>query len=247
MTDGTFDGLLTAVFESYSRRVEPTEVRPRNGRPRGLVDDIVVVATEPDKTEASSGKASKRYMTREERSLLYQAFLTGAPMVETLIYRRIRQVVPGPHAKESGTRDPAGHLAIERLSQKVRREARPHEGACPVHQGRRRSLPIPDQPAYDILPLIRRHFEKRYADQRWVIFDTVQKRGLYFDGKETAEVLSDDDILPSGIDAERADDQACRQLWKTYFAAVNITERRNPKLRLRHLPRRYWEYLPEKN
>ena len=90
-------------------------------------------------------------------------------------------------------------------------------------------------------------FEKRYADQRWVIFDTVRKRGLYFDGKETAEVLSDDDILPSGMDAERTDNETCRQLWKTYFAAVNITERRNPKLHLRHLPRRYWEYLPEKN
>ena len=49
-------------------------------------------------------------------------------MVETLIYRQIRQVVPGPHAKESGTRDPAGHLAIERLSQKVRREAHRMKG-----------------------------------------------------------------------------------------------------------------------
>jgi hypothetical protein len=30
------------------------------------------------------------------------------------------------------------------------------------------------------------------------------------------------------MDAERTDDQACRKLWKTYFAAVNITERRIP-------------------
>ena len=246
VTDGTFDGLLTAVFESYSRRVEPTEVRPRNGRPPGLFENIVVVATEPDKTERV-WKGLKRYMTREERSRLYQAFLTGAPMVETLIYRQIRQVVPGPHAKESGTRDPAGHLAIERLSQKVRREAHRMKGLVRFTKVDGDLFLALINPRYDILTLIRRHFEKRYADQRWVIFDTVRKRGLYFDGKETAEVLSDDDILPSGMDAERTDDQACRQLWKTYFAAVNIAERRNPKLHLRHLPRRYWEYLPEKN
>jgi hypothetical protein len=47
---------------------------------------------------------------------------------ETLIYRQIRQVVPGPHSKESGTRYPAVQLAIERLSQKARREAHRMKG-----------------------------------------------------------------------------------------------------------------------
>jgi hypothetical protein len=42
-------------------------------------------------------------------------------------------------------------------------------------------------------------------------------------------------------------DEACRRLWKTKFAAVNIAEHRNPKLHLRLLPRRYWQYLAEKS
>jgi len=52
-------------------------------------------------------------------------------------------------------------------------------------------------------------------------------------------------LLDSG--ASNVDDVACRQLWKTDFTAGNITARRNPKLHLRNLPRRYWQYLPEKN
>jgi probable DNA metabolism protein len=53
--------------------------------------------------------------------------------------------------------------------------------------------------------------------------------------------------FPRDFDASNADEETCRRLWKTYFIAVNITERNNPKLHLRQLPRRYWQYLPEKN
>jgi probable DNA metabolism protein len=49
------------------------------------------------------------------------------------------------------------------------------------------------------------------------------------------------------FEASNADEETCRRLWKTYFIAVNITERTNPRLHLRQLPRRYWQYLPEKN
>jgi probable DNA metabolism protein len=102
-------------------------------------------------------------------------------------------------------------------------------------------------PRYDILPLVRRHFEKRYADQSWVIFDTARSYGLYFDKQKTREIQPDSGPFSREFEVPNADDKICRQLWKTYFTAVNITERSNPKLHLRQLPRRYWQYLPEKN
>ena len=37
------------------------------------------------------------------------------------------------------------------------------------------------------------------------------------------------------------------QLWKDYFKSTNIVERRNIKLHLQHVPKRYWKYLTEKN
>jgi probable DNA metabolism protein len=102
-------------------------------------------------------------------------------------------------------------------------------------------------PRYDILPLVRRHFEKRYADQRWVTLDTVRSYGLYFDKQNTREIRPDSGAFSRDFEMPNADDEVCRQLWKTYFTAVNITERNNPSLHLRQLPRRYWQYLPEKN
>ncbi|RYE25413.1 MAG: DUF4130 domain-containing protein, partial [Sphingobacteriales bacterium] len=35
-------------------------------------------------------------------------------------------------------------------------------------------------------------------------------------------------------------------LWKSYFNNSNIKERKNMKLHIQHIPRRYWKYLTEK-
>ncbi|WP_370449257.1 DUF4130 domain-containing protein [Aquimarina sp. AD1] len=43
------------------------------------------------------------------------------------------------------------------------------------------------------------------------------------------------------------DELEFQQLWKTYFDNVNIKSRKNSKLHIQHLPKRYWKYLIEKN
>ena len=36
-------------------------------------------------------------------------------------------------------------------------------------------------------------------------------------------------------------------IWETYFKAICIKERMNPKKQLSDMPRRYWKYMTEKN
>ena len=59
-----------------------------------------------------------------------------------------------------------------------------------------------------------------------------------------ARTLGRIDALP---DATRTENEAAYQrLWRGYFQAVTIAERRNLGLHRRNLPRRYWRYLTEK-
>ncbi|HCV81945.1 MAG TPA: DNA metabolism protein, partial [Zunongwangia profunda] len=37
-----------------------------------------------------------------------------------------------------------------------------------------------------------------------------------------------------------------QKLWKSYFESTNIKSRKNTKLHLQHVPKRYWKYLTEK-
>jgi probable DNA metabolism protein len=245
LTDGTFEGLLTAVFEAYARKVEPAEIQsPENRRP-ALFEDCVEIPCDADKAERV-WKGLKRHLGSDARLQVFQAYLSGAPEVETLIYRHIRMVLPHTD-KNADSEAPAIHLAIERLSQKVRREAHRMKGLVRFAKMENDLFLAVINPRYDVLPLVRRHFEKRYADQSWVIFDAGRNYGLFFDMQATLEVRPDSGALSIEKRVADADDEACRELWKTYFTAVNITERGNPRLHLRQLPRRYWPYLPEKN
>ena len=105
------------------------------------------------------------------------------------------------------------------------------------------------EPDYDVLPLISNHFTSRYADQRWMIYDARRKYGLYYDGGSTAFVqvnFSEEagaGQLHTILDEKEAFYQ---ELWKRYFHSVNIASRKNMRLHVQHMPKRYWKYLTEK-
>jgi probable DNA metabolism protein len=106
-------------------------------------------------------------------------------------------------------------------------------------------------PRYDLLPLVIKHFEQRFADQKWIIYDTRRNYGFYYDLKKTVEITfteSHTNPLTGAIDKSimDKDEQLFQELWKSYFKSMCIKERINPKLHVQLLPRRFWKYLIEK-
>ena len=110
-------------------------------------------------------------------------------------------------------------------------------------------------PDHNVLPLIVDHFHDRFNDQPWLIYDARRHYGYHYDGEsppihitfenETSVPFSladgklSDDILSS-------DDHLLQDLWRTYFKAICIRERLNPRKQLNDMPRRYWKYMTEK-
>ena len=57
----------------------------------------------------------------------------------------------------------------------------------------------------------------------------------------------DDTVLNTNMKEILADgEESYSEWWRAYFKATNIVERKNRKLHLQHVPRRYWQYLTEK-
>lgn len=111
-------------------------------------------------------------------------------------------------------------------------------------------------PDFNVLPLISPHFKGRYADQRWLIYDEKRRYGLFYDLNTVHEVQLSNTNNKSMIEQAQLTDTSITldaqealydQLWKDYFKSTNIVERRNIKLHVQHVPRRYWKYLSEKN
>ncbi|MEM1042671.1 MAG: DUF4130 domain-containing protein [Bacteroidota bacterium] len=81
----------------------------------------------------------------------------------------------------------------------------------------------------------------RYPAMQWAIVDRHRGYALVHDaaGRRFAPV-------PADASAPRAEEgYAFQRMWQTYFRAVTIPERSNPRLQLQHVPRRYWPSLTE--
>ena len=102
-----------------------------------------------------------------------------------------------------------------------------------------------------MLPVIAEHFASRYPALRWTIMD--QNRGLALVHDTPAALLPPEApatrIVPASSLPDLAptpDERAYQTMWRAYFRSVDIPERRNLKLHLRHVPKRYWPDLTEK-
>ena len=78
------------------------------------------------------------------------------------------------------------------------------------------------------------HFRDRFADQKWFIYDMQRQYGYYYDLKEVRQITVTEKGIPllTGFldDATMAEDERLfQQLWKTYFKAIAIKERANPR------------------
>lgn len=246
--DGTFEGLLTAIFEIYERQEEPVAiVRYADVQP-GLFSPIIEVITDLVKAERVWVGLGKK-VSHAARTHLYKAFLAEQPRVPLLIYQYARLAFASTQSiEENFATDCVRELA--QINKQVFRESHRMEAFIRFQKTADDLFYATIAPDFNVLPLISGHFEKRYADQRWLIYDTKRHFGLYYDLEKVAQICLDEEVadrsgrLPANILEHQ--ETLYQQLWQTYFHHVNIPERKNRKLHLRHIPLRYWKYLTEK-
>jgi probable DNA metabolism protein len=107
------------------------------------------------------------------------------------------------------------------------------------------------EPQYDVLPLVLNHFQNRFADPNWLLYDLHRNYGTFWNKKTVEEVV----LTSREIDRNTGQvnenvlnesDAFYQTLWKSYFENINIKERKNLRLQRQHMPRRFWKYLTEK-
>lgn len=255
-TDGTFAGLLSAYAVAYKREALPADVRLA-GRPAAgaLFGEAVHV-----ETDGSLAERVERGLERAKPGLIgrmRRAFLSERPGMDVHLLRLVDAVADrGAGAADDWTFEPAREAA--RWSSRVGREA--HRMEAFVRFERRIDADRPPdgaetwvaiiRPVVHVLPLIGAHFEARYPTLAWRIVDA--RRGLALvhtpaphrdAGQPACETVPADAFDLAG---EAPDEAAYQRMWQAYFRAVTIPERRNLRLHLRHVPKRYWPYLTEK-
>jgi probable DNA metabolism protein len=247
--DGSFAGLLTAVFDVYEYKFTQCNITPEQHRQDSLFEQTHIVETDANKANRV-WTGLKKIAGQHAVSNLYKTFLSEEEGMENHLLQYIRYTFL---LKEDISSDYSHASAryINDTAKKVHREKHRMEAFVRFKLTKDGLYFATIEPDFNVLPLILPHFEKRYADQRWLIYDVRRKYGLYYDLHKTQFVemsFNDAEGTPTNIAEVLEENEAVyQQLWQQYFHSVNIPARKNLKLHIKHMPYRYWKYLVEKH
>lgn len=245
--DGTFEGLLTAIFDVYDKKLSPAAITTDSQSL--LFGHHLTIASDAAKSERVFNGIC-RYGGIQTCDMLYHAFLSQADRIEMDIYRYLQFLF---HYKRSIAGMMGEHfiLRVRQMQRRVTHEAHRMLMFVRFEQAKDGTYFAPIAPEYDILRLIISHFKDRFADQPWIIYDTRRGYGAHFDGQEVALITIDEPSfnlengrLPADIVAEQ--EVVYQHLWQTFFREIAIKERKNMRLQQNFMPKRFWKYLTEK-
>ena len=246
--DGTFEGLLTSIFDIYERKEFDVNILSQLQRQDNLFGETIIVYTDKIKSDRVLN-GLKQKLNGDSMTKLFRTFCSEIPLMENKILSYVRYVFSNIFSVEKNYANDAVRF-VHDTSKKVHREKHRMEAFVRFKKTRDNLYYAIIAPDFNVLPLINSHFTKRYADQRWMIYDEKRKYGLYYDLHSTqfVEVDFHENSKHSEVTAVIFDEteNLYQELWKNYFDSVNIKARKNPKLHIRHMPKRYWRNLVEK-
>ena len=245
--DSTFEGFLTAIFEIYEFKY----VNPKIIKKHDVQQDLFAEATEIFSNEEKSDRVIKKLekqLGRDGIRCLLYAFLSEIETVEQDLYQVIDYAVQNPAHNIMKDFGNDAVLKIVKLTKSVGREKHRMEAFIRFELLKDGVFFAKIDPDFDVLTLIIPHFKNRYQDQKWMIYDLRRKYGVYYDLKTTTIITLDLDIklLDENNDLYAVAEINYQKLWSEYFDHTNIKERKNTKLHVQHVPKRYWKYLTEK-
>lgn len=251
--DGTMDGLLTAVFDAFAMHEQPETLLTEGETLPLFCERTQTVHTDEEKARRVWTGLEKK-LSREAMKLISVSWLSELKELNGHLFRYICKVFTAGKGIERHFADP-DVLAVTNIARKVLHEQLRMKQFIRFQKAKDGTYLGVVSPDHNVLPLIIDHFQDRFNDQPWLIYDAKRHYGFNYDGKTVIRITFEDEAavpfnLANGKLDESvmsSDDQLLQDLWRTYFKAICIRERMNPRKQLNDMPRRYWKYMTEKN
>jgi len=246
--DGTYQGWLTAIFEIFEYKLKDVFFAKEQGASASLFSPPHSVITDDTKAKRVM-KGLEERLSVEGMRRVYRTFLCEEQGSEELLWRYVSHVFLNKENIETDFSNPSV-WKVKQTSKRVKYEAHRMKAYVRFKLTKDQLYYAIVEPDHNVLPLIATHFKGRYSDQRWLIYDVKRKYGIYYDLQTvtTVEIDFNSAITSSRYIAEISDDREefFQELWRRYFSSVNIAARKNIKLQLKEMPKRYWKHMTER-
>ena len=249
--DGTMDGLLTAVFDAFALHEQPEQLL-KTGDALPLFCEHTYHVTSDNEKAQRVWIGLEKHLPREAMRLISVSWLSELPELPTPLFQYICKVFrQGDISTYFADPDV---LTVTNIARRVLHEQLRMKQFIRFQKAKDGTYLAVVSPDHDVLPIITDHFSDRFNDQPWLIYDAHRHYGFYYDGKTVIRITFEDEAsVPFNLangklndEVISSDDQLLQNLWRTYFKAICIKERMNPRKQLSDMPRRYWKYMTEK-
>jgi probable DNA metabolism protein len=243
--DGSFEGLLTCIFEAISRRENPCFIMESGKYRERISGTLFPMIESPRQIDTDQEKAGRVYsaldgkLPAEALETIYRVHLSDAENAETMTLRYVRLGFKAGFDLDKLLQDKSV-MDMVRLERRVMLEAHRMEGFLRFQENQGFYY-AKYEPDHNITELITPHFAERFRDQAFIIHDV--KRSIASVCRSGEWFLTAMDLPAAGLYGEGPD--FYEELWKGYFRWASIDERSNPKNQKRQMPKRYWKHLTE--
>ena len=266
------DGLLTAVFDAFALKEQPNELLTEGDALPLFCERTYHVTTDEEKARRV-WTGLEKHLNREALRLISVSWLSELRELNTPLFLYICKVFrQGDISRNFADADV---LAVTNTARRVLHEQLRMKQFIRFQKAKDGTYLAVVSPDHNVLPIIIDHFQDRFNDQPWLIYDAKRHYGYYYQtlpqpedfvrlrtkspGREGRRMpvrvtFEDEAAVPFDLRNGKMDadvlsdnDQLFQELWRTYFKAICIKERMNPRKQLKDMPRRYWKYMTEKN
>ena len=264
--DNTLDGLLTAVFDSFFRKQQDVTLLVEGEQLPLFADEPYRVVTDSEKA-TRVWKGLEKHLSKDGLHMITLSWLSEERALNQPLFNFICKVFRTNVKGLERNASDEDVLAVRNTCRRVLHEQLRMKQFIRFQKAKDGTYLGVVSPDHNVLPLIIDPVQDRFNDQPWLIYDAKRHYGYYYsltpnpspkgegsNHKVIRVTFEDEAAVPFDLsngkmnaDILSDNDQLFQDLWRTYFKAICIKERMNPKKQLSDMPRRYWKYMTEKN
>lgn len=238
--DGTKNGLLTCIFESFYDRRIPDDVTTECVQ-CGLLDEIVTIKTDNEKAERVY-KCLKNCKTKYLVSDFNLTFRSGEKSRFKVLFDYLNVAISNKNIDVSKAFALPEIQAFTDLKNRIYTETHRFKGFLRFMETEKGFYYACYEPDNDITELLVPHFTARLQSP-FIIHDIKRNILALCDGKRY-KILNGGD---NGVTVFMSEsEEIFLDLWQQYYKSINIEERKNLRQMRNYMPERYWKNLSEK-
>lgn len=244
--DGTLEGLLTVVFDVYLNQYDPIAIHAIDNPPSDLFADLTEVATNQKQAARVRNKLIEKsapsVLTHIEKVLAYEL-----PTAYILAFKYIRKIIDKSTGFWRNYSDDTV-MEVQKILKSIRREIHRIHAFVRFIEYEDNYYHALIEPDFDVLKWSYSHFVKRYPAMNWSIADVKRDKAVIYrkEDRHINWIIGLEQLEYHEQVEQFRHHSIYEEAWQKYFRSVNISERRNDKLHLQHVPKRYWKNLIEK-